>query len=362
MIQTTGNYTIEYTSTPFKNMRYEMRAPSGKIKLKIHYWDAGSYEVYANGEKVEYNDWDKEIGAQAELTGYKGCGENRYVGVWNYLEFIMTPYCLIEVKPVDAILSMVRMQWTMEEFYDNGGPTAFIDRVAGSLGIHASQMKVVAVYTGSVVVEYEVQAEEGTSDSGQSLRAIQSNLNKLIEEADPEIFGAPVLSASLEGDDIIEDPNYNPAAVYNPATTPITVDSTETVTISDDTEAAVIATSTSVVAVLVVLVLLLICCFGIGTFVLCTYQVNKSSKQITEVRKKHYEAKEAKMKGQALASESAISVDHQYDMQNDMTIDMDIFTSKKRKTTKMNDISDNNLSHTNISHTEISQANDQSVD
>jgi len=109
MIQTTGNYTIEYTSTPFKEMRYEMRASSGMIKVKVHYWNAGSYEVFANGEKIDHAPWDKEIGSQAELTGYKGCGENRYVGVVNYLEFIMTPYCLIEIKPVDAILSNVRM-------------------------------------------------------------------------------------------------------------------------------------------------------------------------------------------------------------------------------------------------------------
>jgi hypothetical protein len=72
------------------------------------------------------------------LTGYRGCGENRYVGVENYLEFIATPYCEIEVRPVDKILCNVRMSWTMDEFYGSGGPTSFIDRVSASLGIHAS--------------------------------------------------------------------------------------------------------------------------------------------------------------------------------------------------------------------------------
>lgn len=211
MIQTKGNYTIEYTSTPFKEMRYEMRAASGMMKIKVHYWNAGSYEVYANGELKDAAPWDKEIGSQAELTGYKGCGENRYVGVVNYLEFIMTPYCLIEVKPVDAILSNVRMEWTMDEFYAQGGPTSFVDRVSASLGIHASQMKVVAVYTGSVVVEYEIEPEEGVADSAQALRAIKSQLNVLIESGDAEVFGAPVLSASTNGEAIIDDPDYNPA-------------------------------------------------------------------------------------------------------------------------------------------------------
>jgi len=47
----------------------------------VHYWNAGSYEVWANGKKVDYSPWDKEAGRMSALTGYKGCGENRYVGV-----------------------------------------------------------------------------------------------------------------------------------------------------------------------------------------------------------------------------------------------------------------------------------------
>ena len=43
----------------------------------------------------------------------------------------------------------------MDEFFADGGTTTFADRLAASLGIHASQIKVVSVYEGSVVVEYE---------------------------------------------------------------------------------------------------------------------------------------------------------------------------------------------------------------
>jgi hypothetical protein len=48
----------------------------------------------------------------------------------------------------------------MDEFFEKGGVTSFVDRVSAALGIHASQMKVVAVYTGSVVVDYEIAPEE----------------------------------------------------------------------------------------------------------------------------------------------------------------------------------------------------------
>lgn len=48
------------------------------------------------------------------------------------------------------------MEWTMNEFFSNGGTTKFVDRVAGSLGIHASTIKVVSVYEGSVVLNYDI--------------------------------------------------------------------------------------------------------------------------------------------------------------------------------------------------------------
>lgn len=81
-------------------------------------------------------------------------------GADNYLEFIMTAGCEITVEPVDLAFSAnVRMAWTLDEFYANGGHTSFADRVAGALGIHASRMKVLSVYKGSVVVDFFVKSD-----------------------------------------------------------------------------------------------------------------------------------------------------------------------------------------------------------
>jgi hypothetical protein len=177
-----------------------MRSPNGQIKVKVPYWNAGSYSIWVDGEKIDSTPWDKEAGRQSELTGFKGCGENRFVGVENYLEFILTPWCEITVKPEDAILSNVRMQWTMDEFYASGGTTSFTDRVAAALGIHASQIKVVAVYKGSVVVEYLIVPDtESDTDNSRQLRTITRNLNTLISE-NSSSFGAPILSASTDGE------------------------------------------------------------------------------------------------------------------------------------------------------------------
>jgi len=65
------------------------------------------------------------------------------------------------------------MEWTMNEFFDNGGTTSFIDKVAGSLGIHASTIKVVGVYDGSVVVDYEIEPDKNLSQSVNVLKEIK---------------------------------------------------------------------------------------------------------------------------------------------------------------------------------------------
>lgn len=56
----------------------------------------------------------------------------------------------------------------MNEFFDNGGTTTFVDRVAGSLGIHASTIKVVSVYEGSLVVNYDIAVADPADDTSSS--------------------------------------------------------------------------------------------------------------------------------------------------------------------------------------------------
>ena len=119
------------------------------------------------------NQWDEGIKMYGEVQG-RFCGENRYIGVKNILEFYLTRGCVLQIAPRDAIQSMVRMEWTMDEFFSNGGTTQFIDRVAGSLGIHASTTKVVSVYEGSVVLNYDI-----TIDDDSSTNAAQKTLAKI---------------------------------------------------------------------------------------------------------------------------------------------------------------------------------------
>jgi len=81
------------------------------------------------------------------------------------------------------------MEWTLDEFFTAGGTTSFVDRLTGSLGIHASQVKIVSVYEGSLVVNYELEADE---DSDVSLADLESKQNDMFASGDVDL-GAPVL-------------------------------------------------------------------------------------------------------------------------------------------------------------------------
>lgn len=97
------------------------------------------------------------------------------------------------------------MQWTLEAFFATGGTTNFVDRLTAALGIHASNVKVVSVFTGSVIVNFDIV---NNATSNLNLAAIQAKLTMLIQK-DQIDFGAPILDASIKGIAIKTDPAKN---------------------------------------------------------------------------------------------------------------------------------------------------------
>ena len=181
-------------------MRINLDAVTGGTKIKIPYPVAGSVAVYVKGKKIDYTPWDEELGRNGPLTKTKGCGENRFVGIENFLEFYITPGCEIMIKPRDAIMTKVRMEWTLAEFYADGGTTRFVDRLAASLGIAANRIKTVAVYEGSVVIDYIIEATEGqsTEEAAKELETIKTQMVAQVDSGTLDI-GAPIMG--LAGDD-----------------------------------------------------------------------------------------------------------------------------------------------------------------
>jgi len=86
------------------------------------------------------------------------------------------------------------MNWTLNEFFKDGGTTKFVDRIAASLGIKAANVKVVSVYQGSVVVDFSIV--EDSSKTLSSKGGIDSVQNVLTDQltAKKIDLGAPILN------------------------------------------------------------------------------------------------------------------------------------------------------------------------
>lgn len=111
----------------------------------------------------------------------------------NILEFFITPNCPLTIRPMDAIQLGIRLDFTPDEFFANGGVTTFIDRMAGVLGIHKADLKVVAVYEGSTIVDFEVFTDL-LADDPLSLETVEATFIAAAGTMDT-FMDVPVLNA-----------------------------------------------------------------------------------------------------------------------------------------------------------------------
>jgi len=166
------------------------------MTVRIAYPSAESRQILKDGRRIEMNEWDEAARGYGPVTG-RFCGENRYIGVKNILEFYLTAGCTLHIAPRDAIQTMVRMEWTMDEFFSAGGTTTFVDRVAGSLGIHASTIKVVSVYEGSVVLNYDIVPDDNEANPEKALKRIHSKQTQKFSTGKMDL-GAPILDVQAK--------------------------------------------------------------------------------------------------------------------------------------------------------------------
>ena len=184
-------YDVVYTGTVPKWQRFKLTCVSNGIMVRICYHEQNSYEVsIEHGNKVEANAWDDSLLAAGELTGRRGCGENRYIGGENILEFYLTPECTIEIRNRDIILaSKIRMDWTMEEFFADGGSSMFIDRLSNILGIKPKDIKIAGISYGSIIIEFTIVSDE---DDVEALTTVKTLLDEILS-SNTTALGAPIL-------------------------------------------------------------------------------------------------------------------------------------------------------------------------
>ena len=130
--------------------------------------------------------------------------------VVNHLNFFVTSEtdCILTIELQDSIQAMVRLDWTVDAFFADGGTTTFVNRVASVLGIHTSRIKVVGVSEGSIVINYVIEPDAQTvsASSGpvtsttttttNDIAVVSANLNNMLYSGSVNL-GAPILDYTV---------------------------------------------------------------------------------------------------------------------------------------------------------------------
>lgn len=92
------------------------------------------------------------------------------------------------------------MEFTLDEFFAEGGVVTFMDKMAAVLGIHRADIKVVSVYEGSTIVEFQVLQRDEEIDGEEliDLKKIDQVYRDFIVEED-NFMDSRILSAQIEG-------------------------------------------------------------------------------------------------------------------------------------------------------------------
>lgn len=157
LVQTDNNmpsYEIEYNSAPPSRQRFTLIADAGSMVSRIHYPKAAAYILRDRaGNQITANTWDDVNRVQRPIKGLY-CGENKFDATTNILEFYMSPNCTIWIEAVDVIQTNIRLNWTLNNFYKQGGVTTFKTNLAKSINIQPSFIRVLSVVQGSVIVDF----------------------------------------------------------------------------------------------------------------------------------------------------------------------------------------------------------------
>ena len=95
---------MNFTGSPAKKMRFMFNSnnKTAGMTIRIAYPSAMSRSITINDKIIEYTQWNETLHMYGPIT-QSYCGENRYIGVKNILEFYLSNGCTLKIIPRDAI-------------------------------------------------------------------------------------------------------------------------------------------------------------------------------------------------------------------------------------------------------------------
>jgi hypothetical protein len=199
---------MSFSSQPPSDMRFQLQSRNqlgdspGWVAIYIYFPIANFVAVSVNKQTIQpiLASSDEDV-----MNRTDQCGTNKFFYINGTIAFIVNGNsgCQVRVTITNNIQVTARLQTTVEEFFNNGGVTKFVDRMCAILNITTDRLKVVGVYSGSAVVQYYViqqnVASSDPNDPNSSNGVTQAQSQAELTALSKQIAAAAANNVQLDG-------------------------------------------------------------------------------------------------------------------------------------------------------------------
>jgi hypothetical protein len=214
-VQTGKDYIVKFTSTIPNSVKWQLQGAltDETITVQYGYQTPQSVKIVNKDGTNIPQKYKKTASDPGTISSSDACGANTYDLDTRKITLKLTgdESCQLVVSLVNSIQASIRYAVTIEEFFAQDGPAAFIDKVAAILNINPASIRIVSIKSGSTIIDYSIDStHQGTDtttrkNAATELKEWVALLNAGVENGDMKILGSKILNSSasfsLIGDD-----------------------------------------------------------------------------------------------------------------------------------------------------------------
>ena len=158
--ETNVNYRIDFGDLPPRRSSWELRncASGQKVLLSIHYREPLRIQVWRDPSN---NETGRAISSETPVTLSNSHAENYFWGSeTRIIDVVMQCGKGFEIHQLLEVRVAMRLDMTIEEFYDKSDSKGFAKNIALLLGIPVGRIRHVQISAGSVVISFGIEAED----------------------------------------------------------------------------------------------------------------------------------------------------------------------------------------------------------
>ena len=205
-VQTGKDYIVKFTSTIPNSVKWQLQGAltDEGITVQYGYQTPQSVKIVNKDGTNIPQKYKKSANDPATVGSSDTCGTNTYDLETRKITLKLSgdESCQLVVSLVNSIQASIRYAVTIEEFFNQDGPAAFIDKVAAVLNINPASIRIVSIKSGSTIIDYSIDSNyQGTDSTTRKnaeteLQGWVAKLNAGVKDGSMKILNSKILNSS----------------------------------------------------------------------------------------------------------------------------------------------------------------------